>query len=132
MPMNTMLLRRPSPPATSPSRIILAATRTCSIISPVDMLRVRPSLPVAQNGQPMPQPTCEEMHSVVRVGYRISTDSMREPSNSFHKVLMVVPSSATWRVTSVMSCGKNAAAASLRLAAGKSVNSAAFTSKWPK
>ena len=96
------------------------------------MLRVRPSLPVAQNGQSMPQPTCEEMHSVVRVGYRISTDSMREPSNSFHKVLMVVPSSATWRVTSVMSCGKNAAAASLRLAAGKSVNSAAFTSKWPK
>jgi hypothetical protein len=70
------------------------------------MLRVRPSLPVAQNGQPMPQPTCEEMHSVVRVGYRISTDSMREPSNSFHKVLMVVPSSATWRVTSVMSCRK--------------------------
>ena len=34
---------------------------------------------------------------------------------------MVVPSSATWRVTSVMSRGKNAAAASLRLAAGKSV-----------
>ena len=31
---------------------------------------------------------------MVRVGYRISTDSMREPSNSFHKVLMVVPSSA--------------------------------------
>ena len=27
---------------------------------------------------------------MVRVGYRISTDSMREPSNSFHKVLMVV------------------------------------------
>ena len=25
---------------------------------------------------------------MVRVGYRISTDSMREPSNSFHKVLM--------------------------------------------
>lgn len=32
------------------------------------MLRVSPSLPVAQNGQLMPQPTWLEMHNVVRFG----------------------------------------------------------------
>ena len=131
MPMNTMLLSLPGPPAMSPSRMALAATRTCSTISPADMLRVRPSLPVAQNGQPMPQPTWLEMHRVVRLGYRMSTDSISEPSNRRHNVLTVMPSSATWRVTSVIRVGKNAAAASSRLDAGKSVNSAALTSKCP-
>ena len=68
MPMNTMLLSRPEPPATSPSRMAFAATRTCSTISPADMFLVSPSCPVAQNGQPMPQPTWLEMQSVVLVG----------------------------------------------------------------
>ena len=68
MPMNTTLLNRPGPPATSPRSIIAAAMRTCSRISPVDMFRVNPNWPVAQKGHPMPQPTCDEMHNVVRFG----------------------------------------------------------------
>ena len=75
MPMNTMLLttarrnRLAGPPATSPrrERAERAAT-TCSTISAVDMLRVRPSCPVAQNGQFIPQPAWLEMHTVTRSG----------------------------------------------------------------
>jgi hypothetical protein len=38
-------------------------------------LRVSPAWPVAQNGQAIPHPACEETHIVTRPGYRISTDS---------------------------------------------------------
>jgi hypothetical protein len=68
IPMKTTLLRRVGPPARSPSRAAAAARRTCSTISAVDRLRVSPCCPVAQNGQAMPQPACEDTHSVVRPG----------------------------------------------------------------
>ena len=66
--MNTTLLTRPGPPAISPSRSIRAPATTWSTISPADMLRVSPAWPVAQNGQFMPQPACEETHIVTRPG----------------------------------------------------------------
>jgi hypothetical protein len=60
--MNTMLDSR------EPSRVRSSALaeRTCSRISAVDRLRVRPSWPVAQNGHAMPQPAWLDTHSVVR------------------------------------------------------------------
>ena len=44
------------------------ARTICSTISAADMLRVRPACPVAQNGQFMPHPACDETHSVIRPG----------------------------------------------------------------
>ncbi len=74
MPMKTMLLTRsrlwsslflpPSPP----SAMSRFARTICSMISAVDMLRVRPAWPVAQNGQFMPQPAWLDTHSVMRPG----------------------------------------------------------------
>ena len=45
-----------------------AMVLTCSTISAVDRLRVSPAWPVAQNGQFIPQPACEEIHIVTRSG----------------------------------------------------------------
>ena len=56
------------PPAISPSRSVRAPATTWSTISAVDRLRVSPACPVAQNGQFMPQPACEETHIVTRSG----------------------------------------------------------------
>ena len=83
MPMNTTLVnlspvslspvnlspdsRSPADPPPS-SRRLTAAARTCSRISAVLRLRVSPPCPVAQNGQAIPQPACEEMHTVLRSG----------------------------------------------------------------
>ena len=47
---------------------------------------------LAQNAQPMRQPTCDEMHTVLPWWYCISTVSMQLPSDSSHRYLMV-PSS---------------------------------------
>jgi hypothetical protein len=66
--MNTTLLTRPGPPGTSPRSSERAPATTCSTISAADMLRCRPPWPVAQNGQAMPQPACEETHTVTRSG----------------------------------------------------------------
>ena len=68
MPMNTTLETRPGPPGTSPRASDRAPATTCSTISAVDMLRCRPPWPVAQNGQAIPQPACEETHIVARSG----------------------------------------------------------------
>ena len=68
MPMNTTLESRPGPPATAPEAMAAAASRTCSTISAVDMLRVRPAWPVAQNGQAMPQPDWLDTQTVARSG----------------------------------------------------------------
>ena len=56
-----------SPPA-PPLASTRAAATTCSTISPADRLRVRPACPVAQNGQPIPQPACDDTHAVARSG----------------------------------------------------------------
>jgi hypothetical protein len=66
--MNTTFETRPGPPAISPSRSIRAPATTWSTISPADMLRVSPACPVAQNGQFIPQPACEDTHMVTRSG----------------------------------------------------------------
>ncbi|CNI26977.1 Uncharacterised protein [Mycobacterium tuberculosis] len=64
MPMNTTFESR-SPKS---SRSAAAPARTCSRISAVDRLRRSPPWPVAQNGQAMPQPACDEMQIVLRCG----------------------------------------------------------------
>ena len=64
MPITTMWLSRSSGASSSCSRSI------CSTISPVVRLRARPSRPLAQNTQPMPQPTCVLMQIVRRVSSR--------------------------------------------------------------
>ena len=61
IPMNTMFVRRR--PSAASRR---AAWRTWSTISAVSRSRVKPSSPVAQNGQPTAQPAWLEMHSVCR------------------------------------------------------------------
>ena len=61
MPMNTMFVSRW--PFAASRR---AAWRTWSTISAVARSRVKPSSPVAQNGQPTAQPAWLEMHSVCR------------------------------------------------------------------
>ncbi len=68
MPMNTTLLTRPGPPGTSPAASARAPETTCSTISAVDMFRVSPACPVAQNGQFMPHPACDDTHIVTRSG----------------------------------------------------------------
>ncbi len=68
MPMNTTFDTRPGPPGTWSRASARAPATTCSTISAVDRLRVSPACPVAQNGQPIPQPACEETHMVTRLG----------------------------------------------------------------
>ena len=72
------------------------------------------------------------MHKVVRLGYRMSTDSIMAPSNKRHSVLIVVPSSALWCVTSWMSSGKKASCAVALSFDGKSVNDSTSVSKCAK
>ena len=58
-----------APPASSPRRSDRARrATTCSTISAADMLRVRPSWPVAQKGQFMPQPAWLDTQMVTRLG----------------------------------------------------------------
>ncbi len=64
MPMKTTLSERRSPSCRSVTWPI--ARTTWSTISAVDMLRVRPAWPVAQNGQFIPQPAWLEMQTVER------------------------------------------------------------------
>ena len=69
MPMKTTLeIRGRVRRAISPRRSIRAPATTWSTISAADMLRVSPAWPVAQNGQSMPQPACDETHIVTRSG----------------------------------------------------------------
>ena len=68
MPMNTTLDTRPGPPGISSRASARAPATTCSTISAVDRFRVSPAWPVAQNGQPMPQPAWEDTHIVTRPG----------------------------------------------------------------
>ena len=124
MPMNTTLLTRPGPPAISPRASARAPSTTCSTISAVVMLRVSPAWPVAQNGQAMPQPACDDTHIVTRPGYRISTDSTSEPSSSRHSVLRVVPPSHSMSRTAVSSGGSSVGDQLVARAAGRSVISA--------
>src|SRR6202035_4896213 len=70
-----------------------APGNTWATISAVDRLRVRPAWPVAQNGQPIPQPACDDTHIVTRSVYFISTDSTRAPSSRRHSIFLVAPSS---------------------------------------
>ena len=80
MPMNTTLETRavspgtPDPPSGDTPRPpdLAASSRapatTWATISAVDRLRVRPAWPVAQNGQAIPQPACDDTHIVTRSG----------------------------------------------------------------
>ena len=68
MPMNTMLDTRPGPPGISPRAIARAPATTWATISAADRFLVSPAWPVAQNGQAIPQPACDETHMVTRSG----------------------------------------------------------------
>ena len=68
MPMKTTLETRPGPPGTSSRARAREPATTCSTISAVDMLRVSPPWPVAQKGQAIPQPACEDTHIVTLPG----------------------------------------------------------------
>ncbi len=107
--MNTILLRRPGPPATSPSRMVFSCythllddlPATCYVSSACRW-----------HGQPIPQPTWLE-----RCG-RITHQHGLTITSVCHNVFMVVPSIGYLSVTSVISVGKNASAVSARLFAG--------------
>ncbi|CAB4906784.1 unannotated protein [freshwater metagenome] len=74
MPIKTMLLTRSGVvssgrlPPSSPSAIARLARTIWSTISADDKLRVRPACPVAQKGQFMPHPACDDTQSVMRPG----------------------------------------------------------------
>ena len=74
MPMKTMLL------IDSPSASSCRARQSWSIISAVSRLRVKPSLPVAQNEQSSGHPTCVETQSVRRCSSGMRTASTIAPS----------------------------------------------------
>ena len=97
---------------------------TWATISAVDRFRVSPACPVAQNGQPIPQPACEDTHIVTRSGYFISTDSTSAPSCSRHSIFRVAPSSQVSSRSEVSSGGSSSAASDSRSPAGRSVMSA--------
>src|SRR6204780_5725830 len=94
MPIKTMLETREVlvglPLGLSAARTRSPAT-TWATISAVDRFLVRPACPVAQNGQPIPHPACDDTHIVTRSGYFISTDSTSAPSCSRHSILRVAP-----------------------------------------
>lgn len=122
----TFVTRSVAPPDTAgrprpPSAITRSARTTWSTISAADRFRVRPAWPVAQNGQFMPHPACDDTHRVMRPLYRISTDSTSAPSKSRHRNLRVSPPSLRSRRTSVMSGGSMACAIGARSASGRSV-----------
>src|SRR3954454_23478812 len=106
MPMKTTLERREGPPASWPDAEYRAAATTWSTISAVERLRVKPAWPVAQNGQAMPHPACDETHAVVRSGERMRTDSTSAPSNSRQTVFRVAPLSHVSARASVSRLGK--------------------------
>ena len=58
------------------------AVITCATISSAASDRTSPLLPLAQNTQPIAQPTCVEMHRLTPYLYRISTPSTQLPSVS--------------------------------------------------
>src|SRR5215470_17487917 len=89
---------------------------TWATISAVDRLRVSPAWPVAQNGQPIPQPACDDTHIVTRSGYFISTDSTSAPSNKRHSILRVAPLSQVNSHSDVSKGGSNSAASTERTA----------------
>ena len=68
MPMKTTFDTRPGPPGTAPAAMARAPAKTCVTISAADRFLVSPAWPVAQNGQAMPQPACEDTHIVTRSG----------------------------------------------------------------
>ena len=49
------------------------------MISPADRLRLKPCVPVEQNWQLRPQPTCEETHRVPRLVSGMNTASIALP-----------------------------------------------------
>ena len=68
MPMNTTFDTRPGPPGSSPRASARAPCITWATISAVDRFLVSPAWPVAQKGQAMPQPACDDTHMVARPG----------------------------------------------------------------
>ena len=97
---------------------------TWATISAVDRFLVSPACPVAQNGQPIPHPACDDTHIVTRSGYFISTDSTRAPSCSRHSILRVAPLSQVSSRSEVSSRGSRSSARASRTPAGRSVISA--------
>src|SRR5579859_6456563 len=98
-----------------------AASIACSSISCARRLRPNGNLPVAQNGHPTGQPACDEMQSVVRSAYRITTASTVWPPSSSNSVLVVSPESASDVTTGVSDVLRNASSSFPRSALGTSL-----------
>ena len=88
--------------------------------------------PVAQNGQPIPHPACDDTHMVTRSGYFISTDSTSAPSCRRHSILRVAPLSHASSRSDVSSVGNSSLARADRTAAGRSVMSSGESVYLPK
>src|SRR5258708_39623764 len=86
LPMKTTCERRRS----SSVRRRTAST-ACSTISCALRLRPNGNLPVAQNGQPIGQPACEELQSGPRPEQRCTTHSTDSPPPSHNTLLVVTP-----------------------------------------
>ena len=71
------------------------ARATCSTSSAEVRCRLKPCWPVAQKVHPIAQPACDEMQTVARSGYSMSTDSIRAPPSTSYKNFVVSPSSAS-------------------------------------
>lgn len=87
---------------------------------------------MAQNGHAIPQPACDEMHTVLRCGYRISTDSKVVPSTARHNVFRVSAPSHSIDRTTFSRSGNNVSATRSRMAAGRSVMARGSAISLPK
>ncbi len=106
MPMNTTLRSGAWPEVGSAQRS--DAICTCRTISDACNPRRSPSVAVAQNAQPIAQPTCDETQNVVRGPSGISTPSTRAPSCNA-KTKRSVPSTSRRRASQTVSQAGNAA-----------------------
>jgi hypothetical protein len=111
-----------APPGKSPLAHARAAATTCAVISAALKFLVRPAWPVAQNGQFIPHPACEEIQTVARSVYFIKTDSTKTPSCSRQRSFLVIPPSHEIERTKVINLGSTFVATSSRALAGKSLH----------
>ena len=91
-----------------------------------------PIVPVAQNLQPILQPTCDETHSVLRPSWRIVTHSTRWPSRSSTTALVVAPFAALTRRSTRVHSGTVAPSTAARSAAARARVKSASHGSWKR
>ncbi|WRP18401.1 hypothetical protein U7230_05170 [Carboxydochorda subterranea] len=111
------------------------AQATWAAISPGCKLRRRPMRPVAQNGQPMAQPACEERHNVSRLPAGMSTASIWAGAAALPRSSsspLTVPSGSCWRARVSITCCQATSARASRSPAGRSVMARGSVTPWRK